>query len=105
MPSSIHRLFKNSFEFMPISEIAKVPAKSRGIYVLFHSDGNRKNMDVVYVGMARGEDSGMKGRLMTHRRNKEDLWTHFSVFHVWDNISTQEVEELEGKSAQRPEAA
>lgn len=53
-------------------------------------------MDVVYVGMARGEDSGMKGRLMTHRRNKEDLWTHFSVFHVWDNISTQEVEELEG---------
>ena len=53
-------------------------------------------MNVVYVGMARGERSGIKGRLRTHMKSKPDLWTHFSVFQVWDNISAQEVEELEG---------
>lgn len=95
MPSSIHSLFKNSFEFLPISDIKKVPTRVRGIYVLFRS-GGEKQMDVVYVGMARGERSGMKGRLITHKKNKADLWTHFSVFQVWDNISPQEVEELEG---------
>ncbi len=95
MPSSIHGLFKNSFEFRPISDIEIVPTRVRGIYVLFRSD-RKKQMDVVYVGMARGEQSGMKARLLAHRRNKENLWTHFSVFQVWDNISPQEVEELEG---------
>lgn len=95
MPSSIHRTFKNSFEFLPVEDIGKVPNKVRGIYVLYKSAG-KKEMNVVYVGMARGEDSGMKGRLVRHRRNKPELWTHFSVFEVWDNISAQEVEELEG---------
>lgn len=95
MPSSVHRLFKNSFEFLPIADVPKVPNRARGIYVLFKSAGERQ-MDVVYVGMARGEETGMKGRLVSHRKNKSDLWTHFSVFQVWDNISAQEVEELEG---------
>jgi len=33
---------------------------------------------------------------MTHRRRKGSLWTHFSVFEVWDNIRDDEVKELEG---------
>lgn len=95
MPSSVHRIFKNSFEFLPVDDINKVPNKARGIYVLFKSPG-KKEMNVVYVGMARGEGSGMKARLASHRKSKPELWTHFSVFQVWDNISAQEVEELEG---------
>jgi hypothetical protein len=95
MPSSIHRTIKNSFEFLPVEDITRVPNKVRGIYVLYKSLGKKK-MNVVYVGMARGEASGIKGRLIKHRKNKPDLWTHFSAFEVWDNISAQEVEELEG---------
>lgn len=95
MPSSVHRTIKNSFEFLPVEDINKVPSKVRGIYVLYKSL-SKKEMDVVYVGMARGEATGIKGRLIKHRRSKPDLWTHFSVFEVWDNISAQEVEELEG---------
>jgi hypothetical protein len=95
MPSSIHHTIKNSYEFLPVEDIKKVPNKVRGIYVLYESLP-KKRMNVVYVGMARGEASGMKGRLAKHKRNKPDLWTHFSVFEVWDNISAQEVEELEG---------
>ena len=46
--------------------------------------------------MARGKRSGIKGRLRQHDKRKHDLWTHFSVFEVWDNIREDEIEELEG---------
>ena len=96
MPISNCYLFKNSLEFLPVSEINQVPLKVRGIYVLYHSRKNTKAMDVVYVGMARGEKSGARGRLIVHKRNKPNLWTHFSVYEVWDNITKSQVEELEG---------
>jgi hypothetical protein len=95
MPISPCYLFKNSFEFLPISDINMIPIKVRGIYVLYNSKDNHK-MNVVYIGMARGENSGVRGRLESHRRNKPKLWTHFSVYEVWDNIAKQQVEELEG---------
>ena len=50
---------------------------------------------VIYIGMARGK-SGAKARLKAQRRHKADLWSHFSVFEVWDNISREQVQELEG---------
>ena len=46
MPISDCYLFKNSFEFLPVSEINLVPAKVRGIYVLYHAKKNSKDMDV-----------------------------------------------------------
>ena len=39
---------------------------------------------------------GIRGRLRSHGRSKRDLWTHCSVFEVWDNIRDEEVAELEG---------
>lgn len=95
MPSSPCFLFKNAIEFQKKAEIGSVPKGTRGIYVLFHSDENEK-MNVVYIGMARGEKSGVKGRLRSHLRSKKELWTHFSVFEVWENITSKQVEELEG---------
>ena len=60
MPISNCYLFKNSLEFLPVSEIGQVPLKVRGIYVLYHSRKNSTAMDVVYVGMARGLDVGAR---------------------------------------------
>jgi hypothetical protein len=56
---------------------------------------SKEKYDVVYVGMAR---AGMRGRLRAHIRSKRrgKLWTHFSVFEVWDNIWDDEIAELEG---------
>ena len=96
MPISNCYLFKNSLEFIPISEISTVPANVRGIYVLFLAQNDSSAMDVVYIGMARGEKSGAKARLKSHKNSKSKLWTHFSVYEVWDNISRDQVEELEG---------
>src|SRR5262245_12780122 len=52
-----------------------------------------RRLDVVYVGMAR---RSIRGRLLCHVKTKGDLWTHFSVFEVWDNIRDEEIVELEG---------
>ena len=98
MPKTHSYLFKRAFEFIPIDKVESLPPYMRGIYVLYHdqtpSDG--KHYNVVYVGMARGDKAGAKGRLLSHRRKKKDLWTHCSVFEVWDNIFPEQVEELEG---------
>jgi hypothetical protein len=49
---------------------------------------------VVYIGMA--PRSGIRGRLMGHQKSKEKIWSHFSIFKVWDNVSESEIAELEG---------
>jgi hypothetical protein len=95
MPESESRLIKRYAEFVPNEKTCTVPRGRRGIYVLYkkHSKNGKEKFDVVYVGMTT---SGMCGRLESHLRKKADLWTHFSVFEVWDNIRNEEVVELEG---------
>ena len=94
MPKSLSYLFKSAHEFVPVAELSAIPRFVRGLYVLYKATG--KQMEVVYVGMARGERTGVKGRLQQHRSTKDQEWTHASVFEVWDNIPAEQVEELEG---------
>jgi hypothetical protein len=103
MPESLLRLVRRSKEFAPKEEIPEVPKRLRGIYVLYKQKrpNSRRNekFDVLYVGMATaGRRRGIQGRLRSHAksRRKGDLWTHFSVYEVWDNIRDEEVAELEG---------
>jgi hypothetical protein len=77
--------------------VKKVPAYTRGIYVLFKYRPKLKKYDVVYIGLAAGtKTASIRGRLRVHRRRKGKLWSHFSAFEVWDNIREEEVRELEG---------
>jgi hypothetical protein len=92
------RLIKNWAEFLPKKRVSEVPQKTRGIYALLRErrkNGKSPRFDVVYIGMSR---SGIRGRLETHRRSnsKSNLWTHFSIFSVWGNITDEEITELEG---------
>jgi hypothetical protein len=72
----------------------KLPPGLRGLYVLYRYRPRIGRYDVVYVGMA--SQGSIRGRLKSHRRKKGALWTHFSLFEVWDNIRDEEVTELEG---------
>ena len=91
------KLIKHCVEFVPKDEIKNVPRRTRGIYVLFKYRPRLDKYDVVYIGMAGGEKkAGIGGRLGKHKRDKRSLWTHFSIFEVWDNIREDEVRELEG---------
>jgi len=96
MAISTLRLIKNVLEFEPKQNINLVPVRTRGIYALYQHKPKSGVYDLVYIGMARGKKTGIKGRLISHNKYKKGLWTHFSVYEVWDNISEAEVEELEG---------
>ena len=97
MPVSELRLIKRCAEFVHKDDVKKVPAYTRGIYVLFKYRPKLKRYDVVYIGMAAGtKTASIRGRLRVHRRRKGKLWSHFSAFEVWDNIREEEIKELEG---------
>jgi len=93
MPKSPLRIFKSVKEFVPVKDISKLPKNVRGIYVLFYKVPGKKYR-VVYIG--RSERS-IKGRLDEHARSKSKVgqWDHFSIFEVHDNISDEEIRELE----------
>jgi len=99
MAKSELRLIKRALEYVPQEDITIVPKGTRGVYALYKRRGPKSasshHYDFVYVGMAA---SGIRGRLIQHRKSsvKGKMWTHFSFFEVWDNISDQEIEELEG---------
>ena len=95
MPIAELNLIKRCAEFKPISEIKDIPYNTRGIYVLYKFRPKNKRYDVLYIGMAGGLKSGVRGRLNSHKRLKT-RWTHFSLFEVHDNISVEQVTELEG---------
>lgn len=90
------RLIKRALEYVPKENINLVPYGTRGIYALYQKALNGENYDLVYIGMARGLKMGIRKRLRSHKKNKPNLWSHFSMFEVWDNITEEEVEELEG---------
>jgi len=97
MPQSELRLIKHALEYLPQSDVEITPRGIRGIYVLYKRRGraraNSHHYDFVYIGMAA---NNIRGRLRSHVQQKGELWTHFSMFEVWDNISDQEIAELEG---------
>jgi hypothetical protein len=95
MPETELKLFRRCVELQPREEYVNIPRGVRGIYALLKLRRRTGRYDVVYVGMAR---NSVRGRLRAHLRNeaKRDLWTHFSVFEVFDNVRGEEIEELEG---------
>jgi len=95
MPYARCRFIKRVAEFVPAAQRENVPDNTRGIYALLkHQKGDC--YDVVYVGMSAGSKAGMWSRLRSHWRKKKGAWTHFTVFEVHDNITAQEIREIEG---------
>ena len=94
MPQSPLRLVKSYCEHLPQADIGRLPQGLRGIYVLYKKRADKFN--VVYVGMSATGRTGIKRRLRSHRKQKSKLWSHFSVFGVWDNVRDDEIRELEG---------
>lgn len=88
------RLLKRRQEFVPVASVDTLPRGMRGIYVLYAHRPRLNRFDVVYVGMAA--TGGIRPRLRFHKAKKKDLWTHCSIFEVWENVRPDEVKELEG---------
>jgi hypothetical protein len=94
MPISETRFIDRCAQWIPKSEAHLVPHGTRGVYALLHHRPKTNKYNVVYIGMApRG---GIRSRLAAHKKSETKIWSHFSIFRVWDNISEVEVSELEG---------
>lgn len=93
MSKTILRMVQWCAEFLPKTEIKHISYKARGIYALYKKSARNK-YDVLYIGIA---DKSIKNRLYDHLRSKRmRLWTHFSIYVIWPNISEDEIREFEG---------
>lgn len=92
MPRAATRWIKRLAEYCPKDDADNIPGGTRGIYVLFRHRRRTGCYDVVYVGLSR---SGIRSRVRGHRKSAK-IWSHFSVFEVWENVSDAEIAELEG---------
>jgi hypothetical protein len=93
MPISDCRFFKRVFECVPRSRRDDIPDNTRGVYALLKERTGGK-FDVVYIGCSAANKAGIWSRMKSHDTTKVD-WTHFTIFEVHDNISREEVRELE----------
>ena len=94
MSASQTRFVQKCAQWVKKERWGLVPKGTRGIYALLQFRPSTKTYDVVYIGMA--PRSGIRGRLMGHYKDKKKTWSHFSIFKVWENISENEVQEIEG---------
>ena len=91
MRKSVSLLFKSFHEYVPLDRIKDLKPGMRGIYALYQEVGKSRNL--MYVGMT---DGGAKGRIGRHSAGKKTgLWSHCSIFEVWDNITQEQIDELE----------
>ncbi len=99
-PQSPSRFFKRIRLYCERNKSTRdlVPEGTRGLYVLYKKRSeSSKLFDVTYIGVGgTGKKSGLGARIWTHKNDgKNPDWTHYSVFEVHDNISAEEILELE----------
>jgi hypothetical protein len=94
---SLLRIVKRWKRYLPKNGegLSEIPPMTRGFYVLYKQKAGG-HYEVSYIGISGlGNKSALGGRLKTHAKSKKG-WTHFSFFEVHDNISGDEIRELEG---------
>jgi len=101
---SLLRLIKRWKRYVPRKDRAgTVRRNTRGVYVLYKLRTRKSELhyQVVYIGVAGvgktgggGIQGGIQGRVRTHDRRIKD-WSHFSYFEVHDNVTKEEILELE----------
>lgn len=100
-PQAPLRLIKRCRLYVPRGDWDKIGHITRGIYILYRKKPGRRKKKVYHVfyigvgGVKKTPASGIRSRIRNHDKTKEH-WTHYSFFEVHDNISREEILELEG---------
>jgi hypothetical protein len=93
---SLLRLIKRWKRYEPRKNRTRVPKYTRGVYVLYNNR-SAENHEVVYIGVAglgKTGGGGVQSRLRMHNRRIKN-WTHYSFFEAHDNVTSEEIRELE----------
>jgi hypothetical protein len=89
------RLIKRWRQYAKRDTVTKVPPITRGVYILYRQTA--ADFGVYYIGIGGlklDTTSAVASRLRSHAKHKED-WSHYSVFEVHDNVTHDEIRELE----------
>ena len=94
------RLIKRWRRYEEKGDLRFIPHITRGVYILYRRDENAKPnvYNVVYIGVAgvaQDAERGIGARLRQHAKSKSKEWTHYSFFEVHDNVTRDEILELE----------
>ena len=96
MPNqSLLRIIKRWRRYEQRGDLRFVLPITRGVYVLYQL--KRGKYQVLYIGVAglsKVQKSGIASRLRSHDKKRKH-WTHYSFFEVHDNVSHDEIRELE----------
>lgn len=93
---SLLRLIKRWKRHESRDKWSEVLTDTRGVYVLYNMVAE-DSYHVVYIGVAGlgpTGGGGIRRRLKRHDANISG-WTHFSLFEVHDNITGDEIREIE----------
>jgi|SRR5688572_12481824 len=93
---SLLRFIKRWKRYEPRKDWSHIPKSTRGVYVLY-SNGSPHEYRVVYIGVAGlgpTGGGGIRSRIKRHER-KVKKWTHYSFFEVHDNVTRDEIREIE----------
>lgn len=93
---SLLRIVKCWQKHAVLAHWTEVPRNTRGVYVLYRLE-DESEFQVVYIGVAglgASGGGGIRARLKSHAA-KIKGWTHFSYFEVHDNVTREEIRELE----------
>jgi len=100
LPESKLRYISRCTEFRPRYQVDDLRPGLRGIYVLLEQTQKKTKRrtdkyDVVYIGMS---NTNVRRRLRRHTKSKKKRkrWSHFSLYEVFDNLTGEDVAELEG---------
>jgi hypothetical protein len=89
------RLIKHWRQYADKKTVSKVPPITRGVYVLYQKEASHYKVSYIGVGGLRvNAQSAVASRLRSHVKHKEG-WSHYSVFEVHDNVTHDEIRELE----------
>jgi len=94
---SLLRLIKRWKRYEPRKDRTPVPRNTRGVYVLYWKKRATTKYEVVYIGVAgigKTGGGGIQSRLRTHDHRIKH-WSHCSYFEVHDNVTSEEIRELE----------
>jgi hypothetical protein len=91
-----HRTIKRWLRYQTRSQWRFIPRNTRGLYVLYRKRGADR-YETFYIGVAglgATGGGGIRARLKSHDSRKPE-WTHFSMFEVHDNVTRDEIRDLE----------
>jgi len=95
---SLLKIVKRWRRYLPRGSWGPIPRKTRGFYVLYHYKKSSDSYEVVYIGVAglgQVVKQGIAGRLRAHDRSIKGKWTHYSFMEVHDNVTREDLRELE----------